>query len=399
MKPQIMMQSFLVFSVFSACIATHIALTSAAAAAPGIKSGSPRYSYTFSNEELDAIRAAKYAAAVCPAKNSDCNCDWTHGGAACGSDDGSECWCRCCCEYHGGTCKWTPPPPSPSPPTPPTPPPVPPPPPPPPPPFPPLPPCNSKVITGTLNISYLGTPRQLYVVNAGGKGVHIDDTKMTLEHGPRIYLGEKCTPTMSPDMYWRPNWENRTLSYTVDLSQVSCACNVALYMTSMPTTEPTKCGDYYCDANEVCGKFCTEMDIMEANREAFAITPHQCTGNCPDCTCDRGGCGAHVPSYGPGSNFAIDTTKPFRVSISFGQGTPTTIISQGSGAGDDASSGGQSQVVHSKCGLGSKFAEGMVIILSSWGTDAKTMSWLDVPPCGGQSCNNGAAIFSDLVIE
>jgi len=43
----------------------------------------------------------------CPGQGS-CGCDWTNGGANCGGDDGSECWCRCCCQYRGGNCHWNP---------------------------------------------------------------------------------------------------------------------------------------------------------------------------------------------------------------------------------------------------------------------------------------------------
>eukprot|EP01047_Picozoa_sp_COSAG01_P052514 COSAG01_NODE_5529_length_4204_cov_4.968088_3_plen_160_part_00 len=66
----------------------------------------------------------------CPGMSPRCGCDWTANGTKCGSkDDGSECFCRCCCPYEkpGFVCKWQPPPPPPPPP-----PPLPPPPPPPP---------------------------------------------------------------------------------------------------------------------------------------------------------------------------------------------------------------------------------------------------------------------------
>lgn len=42
------------------------------------------------------------------------------------------------------------------------------------------------------------------------------------------------------------------------------------YMTAMPVSNnPTKCGDYYCDANNVCGEYCTEMDVQEANNRGM----------------------------------------------------------------------------------------------------------------------------------
>jgi hypothetical protein len=46
----------------------------------------------------------------------------------------------------------------------------------------------------------------------------------------------------------------KTLSYTVDLSQVACGCNAALYTVTMPAYNkngipiPTINGDYYCES-------------------------------------------------------------------------------------------------------------------------------------------------------
>lgn len=43
----------------------------------------------------------------CPGNQGQCNCAWAAGGARCGGDDGSECFCRCCCEHvPSHTCKW-----------------------------------------------------------------------------------------------------------------------------------------------------------------------------------------------------------------------------------------------------------------------------------------------------
>jgi endoglucanase len=76
--------------------------------------------------------ASNATAAACPGSSPTCDCSWTRGGALCkaAGDDGSECFCRCCCAHKqsGFSCKWhgsgpPPPPPPPTPPPPPAPPP------------------------------------------------------------------------------------------------------------------------------------------------------------------------------------------------------------------------------------------------------------------------------------
>lgn len=206
---------------------------------------------------------------------------------------------------------------------------------------------------------------------------------------------------------------NTVLNFTVDLSTAGCACNAAFYATSMPaiaqsgSPDPTHCGDYYCDANDVCGQWCTEMDIMEANTAALQITPHKCESPVNGWTpaCDKGGCGvntfrqAGAQAYGPGAGYSIDTTKPFTVSTAFvggAGGNLTNVITTLTQAG----SGSAVTLAHSDktCGTGylesmsAAMKAGMVPIFSVWGEGASTMSWLDEPPCSmTATCDDGTA--------
>jgi cellulase len=140
------------------------------------------------------------------------------------------------------------------------------------------------------------------------------------------------------------------------------------------------------------------------------VTPHDCdapsaAGFYPHC--DQSGCGVNTKNsagvFGPGGSFTVDTTAPFIVSTHFaasgGQLTGiTSTIAQGSRA---------VVLVHTdaQCGggylerLSSALQAGMVPALSLWGDAAGGMSWLDQPPCGGESCDpSSTASFSNIAI-
>ena len=200
----------------------------------------------------------------------------------------------------------------------------------------------------------------------------------------------ECSEDVTPSTFTRRMLWNatRTLSYTVDLSKVGCACNAALYLVAMPYHDKSACGDYYCDASfPHC--HCPEMDIQEANTHAWAATPHKCTGKKGDYTsCDHGGCGKQFSGseYGPGKT--IDTNKPFQVSVTL---SPSSVVK--------LKQGSEMASVHDPCSVNSEsLTDGMVVAISNWGQSGSGMGWLDKDRgCGPNTqCNNGAATWSDL---
>jgi len=279
--------------------------------------------------------------------------------------------------------------------------------------------CNTGVIVGTISVND-GTTDPTYIAQTGGTkdgGIRINGNALTVNHNTRSYLASACSNAFAPDTFKQLHLLDRTLSFTVDLSNVGCGCNAALYLVNMPAysqngqANPTECGDFYCDANNVCGAWCPEMDIFEANNRALAVTPHKCDPEqgkwYPHC--DGGGCSMNTHrldpnSFGLGANFVINTQNPFTVAISFITSNKqlakitTTLTQNGkrySFSHDDARCGGGY--------LGSltdAFNQGMVVAISYWGSTGSTMSWLDVPPCDvGENCNTATTVtFSNIAV-
>jgi len=279
--------------------------------------------------------------------------------------------------------------------------------------------CQNGIIAGQLNWEQNGATGITYVAQSGGTngGISTSGSSLKLNHNSRAYLAANCSTSFVPNLYQELQLLDKTLSFTVDLSQAGCGCNAAFYTVEMPAynqnqqPDPTRCGDYYCDANNVCGLYCPEMDIMEANNQALQITPHSCSA--PQgryySQCDGGGCAINIvhqdpSSYGYGSNYEINTQYPFNVSTTFttsgGQLSEiTSVISQNSN---------YYKVVHdSSCGasylpsMTDSFNQGMVVVFSYWGDAGSEMSWLDVPPCdASQSCNDNTFVtFSNIQIN
>lgn len=225
----------------------------------------------------------------------------------------------------------------------------------------------------TYGASTSGDALSLGFVTKGSSGTNV---------GSRLYLMNSAT------QYEMFTLAGNEFTFDVDVSQLGCGLNGALYFVSMDADgglakEPNnkagaKYGTGYCDsqcprdlkfiggqaniegwtpstvsANSGVGNngaCCAEMDIWESNSISQALTPHPCdTSTLTVCkgdacggtyssdryagTCDPDGCDinpyriGHTDFYGPGSNFKLDTTKKLTVVTQFpATGSTVTAI-------------------------------------------------------------------------
>ena len=265
---------------------------------------------------------------------------------------------------------------------------------------------------GPVQITVDGSRISKYVLSSEeSKGnIRVSGDTITLSGGGRAYLGDSSSETISPDSFYEMPFLGKRFSVTMDLNEVGCNCNGAVYTVGMPgynsgqQPEPGKDGSYYCDANQVGGTYCPEMDISEANKFAMASTAHTCNYVAPHyySSCDRGGCGTnvldqHLNDFGPGKT--IDTDQSFTLSVSFEEGGPdecgvpstltrvTNVFSQnGKEITFDACNPDYLQWMG--CSL-----PGMVLTMSLWGTGEGGMSWLD----GKSGCHGGCNLDASKV--
>jgi cellulose 1,4-beta-cellobiosidase len=220
----------------------------------------------------------------------------------------------------------------------------------------------NKEYNETYGIMTKGSELSLRLVTKGPYSMNV---------GGRVYLMD------DDDTYKLFQMKNKEFTFDVDVSQLPCGLNGALYFVSMDkdggksrhsgNTAGAKYGTGYCDAqcphdlkwisgeanllnwtaskedpNGGRGKYgtcCTEFDIWEANTMGMAYTAHacnnseplrcegeQCGDNGPDRmkgVCDKSGCDFQTYRlgmknfWGEGSDFVLDTTKPMTVVTQF----------------------------------------------------------------------------------
>ncbi|KAJ7842414.1 cellulase [Mycena leptocephala] len=209
---------------------------------------------------------------------------------------------------------------------------------------------------------------------AGTYGVRVHGIALTLKFVTGANIGSRVYLMADANNYEMFQLLNQEFTFTVDMSNLGCGLNGALYLTEMDqdggmTRFPTnkagaKYGTGYCDSqcphdlkfingqanvvnwtpsatdiNSGAGMFgtcCNEMDIWEANKNAAAFTPHvcsvagqvQCSGiDCGDGAqraqglCDKDGCDFNSFRMGVknflGPGLTVDTNKPVTVVTQF----------------------------------------------------------------------------------
>jgi len=225
---------------------------------------------------------------------------------------------------------------------------------------------------------------------SGGSG-------LKMHYGQRFYLMRTQKQHSSPDRgdFHQLELLGKTINVTIDLNGASCGCNVAFYLVSMPNAgAPGSGNDWYCDANGVGGNWCPEVDLVEVNQNSWHATMHGCSKPYSSGSCDHGGYGVRFGQghndFGIGSDFAIDTTKPFVASLSFTD--PGVAVS--------AHQGGRSTAQHIQDASNVRDAlnEGMVLTMSYWGSSS--MGWLDSPPCSSDPAQCPASVtLSDISVS
>jgi len=214
------------------------------------------------------------------------------------------------------------------------------------------------------------------------------------ELGSRAYFAQSCKASVyDHNQYLALNLLGKRMRYTTDMSDLGCGCNAAFYLTSMhQNSHPSECSDYYCDANNVCGESCAEIDIQEGNRFSWHSTLHgKADHNGVGKGIGGGGAGWSGPrdwsssEYGPGAS-CIDTSKPFQVEVGFPADADCQLV------GMEIT---LSQVARSNCELklaidnyrempelSKALAAGMTPIVSYW--NSADMLWMDGKGSDGQ---------------
>ena len=204
--------------------------------------------------------------------------------------------------------------------------------------------------------------------NLARSTINENEVKLYLSDSPRIYMTEPTT-----EKYQLFNLLNRRLEFDIDLSNVPCDYNFALYFSEMSWCADAVNGKGYCDAQGQ-GYSCNELDIIETNKQSAHLASHSCQNG----ACDKDGNFAKF--YYRDSN--IDVFRPFKIVTEFiMQGDSFTNIKQyymqdNNVVGptlnlfENGVNGGLAEMKNA-------FSRGMVLIISLWTSGPDGLFWLN----------------------
>lgn len=116
-------------------------------------------------------------------------------------------------------------------------------------------------VDGTLTIEVDSADHSIYPVSQGGaaSNISVEGRKITITAGGNAFMAKERIDDFEPGMYFDFPLLDHRLEYIVDLSQVGCSCNAALYFLKMPgydasqQPDPSDWKNFYCDADQVAG--------------------------------------------------------------------------------------------------------------------------------------------------
>ncbi|ETS86175.1 Endoglucanase EG-1 [Pestalotiopsis fici W106-1] len=273
---------------------------------------------------------------------------------------------------------------------------------------------------------------------------------------PRIYLLDE-----TEEKYEMTKFTGAEFSFDIDATALPCGMNSALYLSEMEddgglselNQGGAARGTGYCDAQcyttpfingvgnlDGAGACCNEMDIWEANARATQIAPHPCnesgvylcsgTECASEGVCDKNGCGWNTyrldqaDYYGEGSEFDVDTTKPFTVVTQFPVDETTgklaainrlyvqdgvvlkaeTVAKEGLPAVDSitdeyctASGASAFDRLGALEAMGDAMTRGMVMAFSIWWSTDGSMVWLDGASQGAGPCTDSEDLPENIL--
>lgn len=285
---------------------------------------------------------------------------------------------------------------------------------------------------GSIEFGGYGTVQivasQWNIANEPAGPVSVEGSGVIPHYKGRSYFADACRPgEYNNTDYAAVPLLGRSITFTTNLAEAGCGCNVALYLTSLHQhSEVSTCKDYYCDANIVCGVACHEIDIMEANAYAFRSSLHTeddkygmsmgYGGGGPDY---NGARDWTSEQYGPQGE-CINTSHAFKVRAAFpmdisgkleamvitlfqdGRSCNLTLTLAGYDGNATNSGAGSADGMRA---LGEALAAGMTPIASLWG--ANDMNWMDglgkdkLGPCTSDNEDNcpNAVAMRDFYLE